>query len=485
MSDLRRAVSGTFVGLVAVGVLVAVMLPLRSHLALGTSALVLVIPVVLAITVGGFVPGAVAALVGFVVDDVLFVPPFGTFRVTDAHQWEVLAVYVVVMLALSQVVDRLQTIRAETAQHEATTRHMFELSDLLIAEKPLEDLLAVVVSTVQAGFAFSSVALLLPTEAGLVAAAFSGTPLSPEELAVASGSSGHSVALERPVLAPGSRGPAEFLLIVPLVATGRPVGAVLAKGPALQGRERELLELYANQAALAIDRSRLRQQVLRAGLLEEVDRWRNSLMGAVSHDLRTPLATVKAAVSTLRRHDLPLSPEDSEELLGLIEGQSDRLDRLVANLLDMTRLQTGALVLRREAISVDGLLDSALAPLAATEVAGRVRREIPPDLPLVEVDPALIAQALTNLLDNAGRHAPGEAPIVVAARRQSGGTGKVVVEVRDDGPGVSAEDRERIFLMFNKVSGAGRAGLGLAIVKAFVEAHGESVGVRDAPGGGA
>jgi two-component system sensor histidine kinase KdpD len=222
--------------------------------------------------------------------------------------------------------------------------------------------------------------------------------------------------------------------------------------------------------------------VLRADLLEEVDRWQRALVGAVSHDLRTPLASVKAAVSALRRPDLDLGPADRAELLALIEQQSDRLARLVTNLLDMTRIEAGSLELRRESTAVSDLVAEAVLALGTTPGPGSLDTELPGDLPLVDVDPLVMVQVLTNVIDNALAHSPAGSPVEVRAGVERG---HVVVSVRDHGPGVPEAERDRIFQLFNRRAGAGRAGLGLTIAKTFTEAHGEEITLRSPPGGGA
>jgi two-component system sensor histidine kinase KdpD len=234
-----------------------------------------------------------------------------------------------------------------------------------------------------------------------------------------------------------------------------------------------LLGTFANQAALAVDRAELREQALRARLLEEVDRWRSALMGAASHDLRTPLASIKTAVSSLRQVDARLAPDDRAELLELIELQSDRLARLVTNLLDMTRIESGSLELRPTTISFDELVDEALASLGGLVAPGRIKVDAPDDLPLLHLDHVLMSQVLANVLENAERLSPDDSIICLAARTapRSGAT-RVEIAVSDDGPGVAREERERVFEMFSQNGGGGRAGLGLAIAKAFVEAHG-------------
>jgi two-component system, OmpR family, sensor histidine kinase KdpD len=269
---------------------------------------------------------------------------------------------------------------------------------------------------------------------------------------------------------------------IALVARGRPVGLVGLAGAALDRHELELVRTYANQAALALEASQLREQAMRTELLEQVDALRASLMGAVSHDLRTPLASVKTAVSALRRPGAPgsLTDHDREELLALIEERSDALDRLVANLLDMTRIQSGALELRRGITPVSDVVEGGMRASAVTPLGVVV--SLAGDLPPVDVDVLLMEQVLANLLDNAARHSPDGAPVCVSAKTR----GEVVVlSVSDRGPGIPASERERVFTMFSRLGAQGRAGLGLAIAKAFVEAHGQTIHVEDAPGGGA
>jgi two-component system sensor histidine kinase KdpD len=241
----------------------------------------------------------------------------------------------------------------------------------------------------------------------------------------------------------------------------------------LDASDRGLLGTFANQAALAVDRAQLREQALRARLLEEIDRWRRAMMGAVSHDLRTPLASIKAAVSSLRHVNAQLGPGDRAELLELIEQQSDRLARLVSNLLDMTRIEAGALELRPVPIAFDELVAEACGLLGGLLAPGRVAVDSSSDLPLLLIDYPLVSQVLANVLENAGRVAPPASAIRVSARAVPDTQPPMVeIAVADEGPGIPPAEHERVFEMFSQNGGGGRAGLGLAIAKAFIEAHG-------------
>ncbi len=489
---MRRLFGGALVALGGIAVLSGAMLPLRDHLSVATEALVLVMPVVAGVAVGGLRAGALAVVFGFVAYDFIFIPPYYTLSVGTAQNWVALGVYVVVMLVVAALVTSLQRARAEARRHEDDTRHLYVLSELLIGDKDLTELLQLIVSTIHQAFGARWAAVLLPAISGdaggsasLEVAATAGESLSADELRRLSPAPGRTASLR------GGGGHAgggrsergegrEDVIQVVLTARGHPVGLVAMAGAPLDAHDAELLHAYANQAALALERSQLREQALRTKLLEEVGQWRDALMGAVSHDLRTPLASVKTAVTTLRRPTPVLSEDDRGELLELIETQSDALDRLVANLLDMSRIEAGALRLRREISPVSDIVEGALRILGRANV--NVDVALAANLPPVDVDQVLMEQVLANLVDNAIRHSPGAGPVEVSATTAGG---LVDLAVRDHGPGVPGPERERVFQMFNRVSGGGRAGLGLAIAKAFVEAHDQTIRVEDPPGGGA
>jgi two-component system sensor histidine kinase KdpD len=269
---------------------------------------------------------------------------------------------------------------------------------------------------------------------------------------------------------------------VALSASGRPVGILAISGPPASGADRALLQTFANHAALALERATLREQALRSETLEEVDRVRDSLVGAVSHDLRTPLATMKVASSTLLDPAVSLSPEDTRELYGLIDAQTERLSRLVASLLDLTRYESGALKLERRECSVLDIAGDALAALRPSLGDRPVTLRIPDDLPPVDADPVLVVQVLDNLIDNADRHAPPGTPITLSAEAEGE---RVLISVSDLGPGVPRGERQAVFERFVRFDTGGRAGLGLSIARTFVEAHGGEIWVDEGPGGGA
>jgi two-component system sensor histidine kinase KdpD len=471
----QRLILGIATMLAVLAILVLVLLAFRSHLSVALPALMFVLPAVVGTVIGGFPVGVVGAVAGFLAYDFYFLPPYGTLTVRSPQNWIALVVYVVVVLIVAQVVSQLRRAREVALRRTQESDRLYELSQALIGDLTLAQLLDHIVTAVQEACAPSWTALLLPAEGhegGLEVAARAGRPLTRDEEASLSVTGGHAVSLG---LDPAS-GPRRVSLA--LVVEHRPVGMLVLHEVRLDASERGLLGTFANQAALAVDRAQLREQALRARLLEEIDRWRSALMGAASHDLRTPLASIKAAVSSLRQADARLGAGDRAELLELIELQSDRLSRLVSNLLDMTRIESGALELRPSAIAFDELVQEASALLGGLLAPDRVSVDASSDLPLLRIDHPLVSQVLANLLENAARLSPPESAIRVGARTVPGSLPSMVeISVADDGPGIPPDERERVFEMFSQNGGGGRAGLGLAIAKAFVEAHGGAIWV--------
>ena len=475
---MRRTVAGSAVGLVATLALALLLLPLRDHLSVATTALVLVVPVVLGVVTGGFVAGIVSVVGGFVAYDLVFIRPYYTLSVGAAQNWAALVVYVVVMVLVARVVSGLDEARAASGARALNARRLYELSELLLAERPLEELGRAVVDAVRGPFGLDGVALLLTVGDRLEVVATSGEPIAEADIGRVQERSAAPVPL---VTASGD--PDDGLHVLALATAGQPVGLLVIAGPIEDRAVREVLPTLANHLAVALQRAQLHAQAHRAQLLEEVDHLRRSLVGAVSHDLRTPLATIKVASTTLLAGAVQVSGPDAQELYSLIDAQTDRLTRLVTNLLDLTRLESGVLEIHREPIAPLDLIGEAVAAVRPSMDGREVDVDVPPTLPLVAVDPVLIGQVLTNLLDNADRHAPPGRPIVVAAR--PGPSATVELSVADEGPGVPEGERDAVFERFVRFDTGGRAGLGLTLAKMFVESHGGTIRIEDNPGGGA
>ncbi len=454
----------------------AAMVPLRSHTSIATLALVLVIPVVAGVVAGGFPAGIVSVAAGFLVYDFLFIPPYYTLSVGGSQEWVALVVYVIVMLLVARVVSGLDSARSEAHRRSVETDRLFDLSELLVEDQSVEDLLKTIVHTVGSVFEVRGVSVLVPEGGRLSIAASDGKALSELEIHQLDPQSGIPVSVGT---APGSP---DTMRTVALSASGRPVGILALRGMPASDADRALLRTFANHAALALERAQLREQAMRSEVLEEVDRLRHALMGAVSHDLRTPLATMKVAASTLHDPAILLSEADMHELHGLIEVETDRLTRLVTSLLDMTRFEAGVLEVQRCPKSVTDLVNETVDALHSSLGDRPIELLVPKSIPDVEIDHLLVGQVLANLLDNAHRHAPPHSLITVAAEVRDD---HVALSVTDRGPGVPSNEREAVFDRFVRFDTGGRAGLGLTIAKTFVEAHGERIWVDDVPGGGA
>lgn len=456
--------------LVALTMLVAVLLPFRAHLSIATPALVFVLPAVVGVVVSDFLAGVAGAIAGFLVYDYFFLPPYDALTVQSPQNWITLLVYVAVVLIVAQVVAKLRIAREEAQRRTAESGRLYELSQALIGDLSLAQLLSHIVDAVQSAFTPQWTALVLPDgerDDALEVAAVAGLPIDAGDVTWLTAGGGETRSLGMVA------GKTPTRVSLALVVGDRPVGMLVLQAVRLAEPDRRLLGIFVNQAALAVDRAQLREEAHRARLLEEIDRWRSALMGAASHDLRTPLASIKTAVSSLRSDDVPLGPDDRAELLELIELQSDRLARLVTNLLDMTRIEAGALELRPTTIVFRELLDEALAALGGIVTPRRVAVDAPSDLPLLHIDHVLMTQVLANLLENAERLSPDDSLISVSARTVPGSADtQVEIAVSDAGPGIAHDQQQRVFEMFSQNGGGGRAGLGLAIAKAFVEAHG-------------
>lgn len=483
---MRRLLPGVAVGVGSTLLLGAVLIPLRSQLSIATVGLILVVPVVLAVATGGLIAGVAGVAAGFLTFDYAFIPPYYTLSVGAGQNWVALGVYAVVMLLVARVFSRLQRARAEAQSRAADARRLLEVSELLVTDRSLGDLLQSIVGTVGDVFGVAGVALLLPDGDRLEVAAAAGASPTPEELGRLRPQAGLPVAVgARPVGPPGSG-----LRAVSLAAAGRPVGILAMRGLPARGADRDLLQTFANQAALAIERGKLREQAIRSQLLEELDRVRQGLLGAVSHDLRTPLATMKVAASALLDSEAELTAEGRRDLYRLIDIQTDRLSRLVAGLLDVTRYRAGALQVHPAPVALAELVDDAVAGIGPSLTDREIVADLGTDLPEVCCDRLLIGQVLVNLVDNADRHAPPGTPISVGARLAVGeephSSGeRVEVWVADGGPGIPPGEQEAVFDRFARFDSGGRTGLGLWICRTFVEAHGGVIRAEDVAEGGA
>jgi two-component system sensor histidine kinase KdpD len=250
------------------------------------------------------------------------------------------------------------------------------------------------------------------------------------------------------------------------------------------GQQRTLLDVFASQIASAIERGRLAEQAHQAQVQVEAERLRSSLLSSVSHDLRTPLSVITGSASALLEPEAALTPSARRDLAETIHEEAQRLNRLVRNLLDMTRLASGAVTVKREWQAIEGVIGAALGRVE-DQLRGRsVDVSVPPGLPPVPIDGVLVEQALINLLENVAKYTPSGSPVEISARE---GDGELLVEIADRGPGIPPALIDKVFEKFYRLpreGAGGGAGLGLAICRAIVEAHGGRIWAENRAGGG-
>jgi two-component system, OmpR family, sensor histidine kinase KdpD len=484
-----RGALGYTVAVAGTALASAPLLAFRGTVSKTTVVLAYLLVVTAAAAAGGLGPGITAAALGFLAFDFLFLQPYHHIIVNDPQDYLSLAVYLLVAIVVSLLVATSERRRAQAERRERETRMLFDLSTSLVAHGSLDDTLRGVVGTVRSLFDLAGCAIVLPADDGdgvRLAAVDGQVPGDLDERFAGVRTAQTGMQLRGPVGADLEPGRA---LTVPMRSGDHAVGAlvVVAGGPESSGfgeAERRVLATFANQAALAVEQGQQEAERNRALALQETDRLRTALLNSVSHDLRTPLASIKASASSLLDRDVQWSDAERDEFLTTINTEVDRLTRLVHNLLDMSRIEAGAL----DPHLVESSVAEVVGPVVRRARAAsrqRVDVDVPEELAPVLVDPVRLDQVLTNLLDNARSYAAGS-PVQVVAR-QAGGT--VELRVVDHGPGIPGPERERVFDQFYRLKGGGRrpegTGMGLAICRGIVEAHGGRLRVETTPGGGA
>ncbi len=456
----------------------------RTYVAPPDVAMMYLLTVVLVATRVGRGPSIAAAALSVAAYDFFFVEPHFTLAVSDVRNVLTFVMMFAAGLLLSSLTLRIRSQELSAREREQRTAALYTLSRDLGAATDAAGLAAVLTRHVSELLRCSA-AVVLPDDAGDLGVA-SATPSMPrgiEEAGVTRWVMEHG----RPAGLGTGTLPGAAVACFPL-GSGPAVLGVLAIAPPggkpLGTDERHTMLAFARQTAIALSRARLAEEAKTSALRARTEELRSSLLSTVSHDLRTPLATITGAATTLRDPTAELSPQQRADLLESICEEADRLERLVRNLLEMTRIESGGIDLKREWLPIEEVIGAALTRLEA-RLAGRpVTVDLPPDLPFVSVDPLLMEQVFVNLLDNAEKHTPRDAPIEIHARE---GDGDVTVEVLDRGPGLVPGTESKVFEKFFRgpAREAFGAGLGLAICKGVAEAHGGSIVAENREGGGA
>lgn len=438
--------------------LAALMLPLLTlllegvgeGLSLESQALLYLLVVVIVAVVGGLVAALVSAIAASFAINYFFINPVHTLHISQGEQALGLLIFLLVAAAVSGAVE-LAARRARATEQARQRADTF--SELAAADHDDDDTLKAVLRHARDTFAMESVALKAREHP-----------------------SGEWVEVERAGWAPPGK-EAALQFDVPVGNELRLVG----RGQTLFAEDQRVLQTFASAAQTAYEGRRLRAKEREASHLASADRQRTALLAAVGHDLRTPLAGIKASVSTLAQTDIELSDVERSELLDAIEESADRLAAIVSNLLDASRLQAGALVVHPQPVALDEIVGAAV--LAVPGAHERISFEVPEDLPLVQADRGLLERAIANLLENAVRHSGPRTPVEVTA---IAGDSNAKLTILDHGSGVPEDLRESMFEPFQRAGdrGTGGVGLGLAVARGFIEAMGGLLIADSSVGGG-
>jgi two-component system sensor histidine kinase KdpD len=462
-------------GMVGLALLVGV--GMQQWLAVQNVALVFLTAVLGSAIAYGLLPSLFACLVSVLAYNFFFLPPLYTFTIADPENVVALFFFAVVAVIASNLAARVRAQAVSARQRAKTTEDLYLFSRKLAAVVTLDELLWATAYQIALMLKVRVVLLLPEGESIAVRAGYPPEDLLDEaDLAAAKWCWQNN----RPAGRDADTLPGTRRLFLP-IRTGRGAVGVVGivnddPGPLLTPDQRRLLDALSDQTALAIERVNLADDLDRAKIEAEADRLQSALLTSLSHDLRTPLASILGAATSLDSYGARLDEKSMKEMTGTIREEAERLNRFIANLLDMTRLESGAIAMRVAPVDLAELVGSALERTAKILSLHHVELDIPANLPMLELDPVLFEQVLFNILDNAAKYAPAGSLIRIEARD---GIGGVQLSVIDEGPGIAPDDLERIFDKFYRVHAGDRqragTGLGLAICRGFVEAMGGTI----------
>jgi two-component system sensor histidine kinase KdpD len=449
----QRQIAGYVLAVVLAPLITLLLANLRGHLNLTSDVLVFLAGVVAVALVGGFIPAVLAAVAGSLLLNYYFTPPIYKWTIAQANNALALVIFVAVGIAVSSVVDTAAKRTKQAARAGAESELLATTAGSVLRG---QQALSAVLDRVREAFGMDSVALLeQPAD-------------QPKGTWVAAGTCG-----EFPVGRP-EEADAEVPITDHLV--------LALRGRALPAADRRVLGAFAAYAAAALEQGRLAAAAEAARPIAEADRVRTALLAAVSHDLRTPLASAKAAVTSLRSRDIEWDARDHDELLATADESLDKLARLVDNLLDMSRLQAGALAVFPRPADLAEIVARSLDDLGPP--ARAVAVNIPEDLPEVAVDPAILERVISNLIANALRYSPpGTPPALTGSALHD----RVELKIIDWGPGVPEGQRNEMFIPFQRMGDTDNTtgvGLGLALSRGLTEAMGGTLEPDETPGGG-
>ncbi len=455
------------------------------YLTLVDIAMVYLLGIMLVSSRAGNRPSLLATFLSVAAFDFFFVPPRYTFAVSDVKYFFTFAVMFIVAFVISRLTIKVRDQATAARQRERRTAALYSLSRKLVQERGIEQLSVMAVKHISEVFS-SHVVVLVPDERETLTIPVTGPAtfaLDQKELSVAQWTFTHR---QRAGLGTDTLSGAKALYL-PLVAASRTVGVIgvmpTHAGGFFDQEQVHVLESFTNQIAMAIDRAMLSQEAQQALLKAETETLRNTLLSSVSHDLRTPLSVITGAATALLDKDISLTQSGKEELIQTIYEESEHLNQIIRNVLNMTRLESGAITVKKEWQPVEEIVGAVLDRFGEKLKDRPLTIDLPADLPLVPFDPLLIEQVLMNLLDNTVKYTPQGTPVELSAAVKEG---NIIVNISDRGPGIPPGEEERIFEKFVRGAATGGGiGLGLTICYAIVTAHGGRIWAENRTGGGA
>ncbi len=458
---MRSPVYRFLAGMLTIALATGLLQGLRGWFNTSTLALLYVLAVGATTAWWGLIPGLGAALLAFFLFNYFFIPPYLTLRVLHPQDIIELIVLLVVAIVINQLLGRAQAGIARAQARERETQRLYELSTAFIGQTDFAGIARTTARSAREAF-----------EASAVRIAVAGEEATP--LAEAAEPGGGAPPVGAPAAAQGIPGRHGDLGEIQLWR---------AQG-GLSGSEERLLSAFATVTALALERAHLARSETRAKVLEQSDALKSALLSSVSHDLRTPLATILASVTSLASPEIEWDADARRELLTTIEEESEQLNFLVGNLLDMSRIEAGSLSLQRRSNSVEEIVSAALSRMRKTLSRHGVVAEVSQDLPSVDVDYVQVEQVFANLLSNSAKYAPPGSTIRIGASVQDDGW--ILVRLENQGQPVAKDHLERIFEKFHRIYPDERItgmGLGLSICKGIIEAHGGRIWANNVEAG--
>ncbi len=455
-SRLARQTAAYLLSLLLTLATSAALYPFRESISLAVVAMVYLVPVTIGAVWWGLGPGAASAVAAFLSFNYLFIQPYYTFEVHNPGDWVVLAAFLAVAFVISELMGRTRVNLGLARAREIEAMRLFELATTLARSRNEQ--------SVAEALAEKAIDALLADRV---------------EVSIESGAGS-------PAFARGMKFSRKPDVVIPLQAARGLIGEIRLWRirPPIQPAEERILQTFASQGVLAIERIRLSNADRKARVLEESDQLKSSLLSSVSHELRTPLSAIKASVSSLRSGEIEWDSEARADLLATVEEEIDHLNVLVGNLLDMSRIEAGALRPQKKPNILAEIVEAVLARMRSQTQQHRIEVDVRDDLPLVNVDFVQMEQVFTNLLTNSLKYSPPGSTIRITAQQEA--EHALLVRLTNQSIPVPESDLERMFDKFYRIDPSARvtgSGLGLSITKGIIEAHGGKIWAENLSGG--